>query len=361
MNNILLLGTSKGLVMLQKVKSEWSVSDIKFLGFQVSMVFVDHDLNKWWVALDHRHWGSKMHYSDDHGETWHEVDPPKFDGLTYQKNIGADLKRVWVMKSAGVDKPGCYWLGIEPGALFYSEDEGRSFVLNTALWNHPSRQNQNQWFGAGRDYPFIHSIVIDPRDSNAVMVAVSCAGVFSTVDNGNSWEVKNHGLKATYLPNPNAEIGHDPHMMKNCFSNPDVIWQQNHCGIFKSDDKGASWVNKSGKNGFPYYGFALAVDDENPNEAWVIPAKSDEVRVAAGLKLTVCHTTDGGESWVQQSNGLPDYPSFGIVLRHAFEKRGDLMVFGTNNGNVFVSEDKGTNWKMVSTELPTINCVEICE
>ncbi len=360
MNNKVLLGSTKGLIILEQKNGSWEVSKIDFIGFQVSMVFVDNHLNKWWVALDHKHWGSKMHCSANEGKSWQEVKAPEFHGFDYKENVKAHLKRIWAMCAAGADRPGCYWVGTEPGALFYTEDDGKHFTLNKALWDHPSRQQDNQWFGAGRDFPFIHSIVVNPKQSDAIMVAVSCAGVFGSNDNGKSWDVKNQGLQASYLPNPNADVGHDPHMMISCAANPQVIWQQNHCGIYRSENQGNTWVNKSGKNGFPYYGFALAVDEDNPEEAWVIPAKSDEVRVAAGLKLAVYHTLDGGESWEEQANGLPVYPAFGIVLRQALAKRGKLMVFGTNNGNVFISEDKGDHWNNVSTDLPTINCVAIC-
>lgn len=357
----ILLGTSKGLVVIDKINNKWNVSDVQFIGFPVSMLFTDHLSGKWWVALDHKHWGPKIHCSDDEGKNWYESNVPNFNGYENSENQQIILKKIWVMEGAGKDYPGCYWLGTEPGGLFYTENDGKTFQLVESLWNHPSRSDESQWFGAGRDYPFIHSIVVDPRDSNKIKVAVSCAGVFASDDMGKSWEVRNNGLNAGYLPNPDAEVGHDPHMMLACSANPDVIWQQNHCGIYKTTDQGQHWVNKSGVNGFPYYGFALAVDENNPKEAWVIPAKSDEVRVAAGLKMVVCYTKDGGDSWREITDGLPSYPAFGIVLRQSFDKAGDLMAFGTNNGNLFISENKGNNWLRLSGDLPTINCIKIIQ
>jgi photosystem II stability/assembly factor-like uncharacterized protein len=223
------------------------------------------------------------------------------------------------------------------------------------LWNHPSRLNDAQWFGAGKDFPFIHSIAVDPRSSQTIYIGVSCAGVFKTTDGGRSWQAKNTGLVAAYLPNPRADVGHDPHRMILCAAQPDVIWQQNHCGIFRSGNGGENWIDVSGKNGFPFYGFALAIDDLDPDKAWVIPAQSDEVRLPNDLKLTVCRTTDGGKSWDSKNNGLPESNSFDLVLRHAFAKKGSTLAFGTNNGNVFVSDDLGENWKAITSHLATIN------
>jgi hypothetical protein len=259
------------------------------------------------------------------------------------------------MQHAGHDQPECLWLGTEPGGLFFSSDNGKSFQLVESLWNHPSRLDDSQWFGAGKDYPFIHSIVVDPRDSRHVYVGVSCAGIFETRDNGKSWHSKNNGLIAAYLPNPKPDVGHDPHRILICPSNPDVLWQQNHCGIFRTLNGGETWHEVSGQKGFPKYGFALAIDEVNSESAWVIPAQSDEKRIPIDLKLAVCQTIDGGKNWNSITMGLPASFSFEIALRHGFVKKGDLMAFGTNNGNLYISFDNGQLWKGVTTSLANVN------
>jgi hypothetical protein len=261
------------------------------------------------------------------------------------------------MQQAGLDRPNGIWMGTEPGGLFYSNDNGKRFHLVESLWNHPSRQDDNQWFGTGKDYPFIHSVLVDPRDSNHVYVGVSCAGVFETTDGGRIWMPKNNGLIATYLPKASVEIGHDPHQMLQCHIDPDVIWQQNHCGIFRTSNGGELWEDVSGKDGLPKYGFALAIDYQNPNVAWVIPAESDESRVPVDLKLKVCKTIDGGRNWFSIQKGLPETNAFDLVLRHGFVKSGPLLAFGTNNGNIYLSHDEGETWKVASNNLASVNSV----
>jgi len=260
------------------------------------------------------------------------------------------------MAHAGYDKPGALWLGTEPGGLFYSANNGKTFELIESLWNHPSRLDDLQWFGAGKDYPFIHSIVVDPNDSDHVYIGVSCAGVFETKDAGLTWVPKNKGLVAAYLPNPKAEVGHDPHLILMSQKDNRVLWQQNHCGIFRTSDGGENWQMVSGKKGFPHYGFGLAIGDDI-NTAWVIPAESDEKRIPKDLKLVVCKTTDGGNSWLNQDSGLPSPPVFDIVLRHSFVKKQEVLAFGTNNGNIYVSENSGTNWKSITNHLTGVNCL----
>ena len=259
------------------------------------------------------------------------------------------------MQHAGNDRPGGLWVGTEPGGLFYSEDNGKNFQLIESLWNHPSRTDETQWFGAGKDYPFIHSIVLDPHNSNHLYIGISCAGIFETRDAGRTWQVRNKGLKAAYLPNPNSEMGHDPHRVLMCSQNTSVIWQQNHCGIFRTVDGGSLWNDVSGVNGFPMYGFALAIDDDNENVAWVIPAQSDENRTPPGLTITVCKTTDGGKTWQRKSKGLAEIPAFDLTLRHSLVRKENILCFGTTNGNLYASVDEGESWLSLSKNLASIN------
>ena len=353
----LLIGTSKGLVIAEVENETCRLASLHFAGMPVAMVYVDEHTNTWWASLSHRHWGEKLHYSTNNGKTWNEAGLPSYANQLYRPGKPAVLKKIWTMHHAGHDKPGCLWLGTEPGGLFFSSDNGKSFQLVEGLWNHPSRLDDTQWFGAGKDYPFLHSIVVDPRDSNHAYVGVSCAGVFETRDGGKTWQAKNNGLIAAYLPNPKPEVGHDPHRILLCPSNPDVMWQQNHCGIFKTVNGGETWEEVSGQFGFPKYGFALAIDEVNPDCAWVIPAQSDERRIPVDLKLSVCQTTDGGQIWTSTSKGLPSSFSFDLVLRHGFVKKENTLAFGTNNGNLYLSFDNGQSWKRISENLAGVNCL----
>ncbi|MBK5279735.1 MAG: glycosyl hydrolase [Bacteroidia bacterium] len=355
MQTKLLVGTSKGLVIFSNINDAWKIDSIEFVGLPVSLVYVDDRANTWWIALSHRHWGEKLHYSENEGRNWQEVVAPSYSNYSFKSDKPASLKKIWSMQHAGINRSGALWVGTEPGGLFYSDDNGKNFHLIESLWNHPSRLDSNQWFGAGKDSPFIHSIVLDPRDSNHVYVGVSCAGVFETVDGGKNWHAKNNGLVAAYLPNPKAEVGHDPHRILVCPTQPDTIWQQNHCGIFRTTNGGDVWENVSGKGGFPKYGFALVIDENDPNAAWVIPAQSDEQRIPVDLRLAVCKTTDGGENWSFTSQGLPQANTFDLVLRHSFVKTENTLAFGTNNGNLYLSDDNGNTWKTISQNLAMVN------
>ena len=352
----LLVGTTKGLVVFEEMDGKWSVKDHHFLGMPVSTIYVDERNNTWWASLAHRHWGQKLHYSEDEGKTWPPVAPPKYPaGSLLASGKAAKLKKIWSIQADGKQGGRGIYVGTEPGGLFYKPNLSAPFSLVESLWNHPSRSDHNQWFGAGRDHPFLHSIEIHPKNPDHIYIAVSCAGVFESKNGGKSWEPKNRGLIAAYLPNPDVEVGHDPHMMHICKSNPAVIWQQNHCGIFRTTDGGENWKLLSDPKSVPHYGFALSIDHDNPDRAFVIPALSDEMRIAPDLALRVYRTEDGGESWEALQKGLPQENCFDIIFRHSFDSSGQNLAFGSSTGNLYLSSDGGENWTCLSSSLARID------
>jgi photosystem II stability/assembly factor-like uncharacterized protein len=199
----------------------------------------------------------------------------------------------------------------------------------------------------------------DPRDEKHLFVGISCAGVYETTDGGESWEVRNDGLQAEFLSDPSVNVGHDPHLMVMSPSDPDVLWQQNHDGIYRSTDGARSWIKISEEEGPADFGFAVAVDERNPETAWVVPAISDLVRTAVDDALCVCRTDDGGKSWTAFREGLPQKDCFDLAYRHALDVKGDRLAFGTTTGNLYTSDDRGESWQRALTTLPLIYSLQI--
>jgi photosystem II stability/assembly factor-like uncharacterized protein len=309
-----------------------------------------------YAALDLGHFGVKLHRSEDGGGTWSEVAAPSYAGVDSDAAEPPSLKLLWTLETGGLDEPGILWAGTIPGGLFRSEDRGESWSLNRPLWDDPLR---SQWFGGGYDKPGIHSILVDPRDSRRVAIAISCGGVWETRDGGASWRIGGRGIRADYMPPDQAEnqANQDPHRMVRCRAVPDSLWIQHHNGIFRTQTGIEQWTQLPPPHS--RFGFAVAVHPERPDTAWFAPAVKDEFRYPADGSFVVTRTTDGGKTFETLSEGLPQVPSYDLVYRHGLEvdESGERLVMGSTTGGLWFSEDSGDRWTEAPARLPPIYAV----
>lgn len=356
MSDELWVGTRKGLFRYDRTGTGWQMRGTPaFLAQPVTAFCRDPRDGALYVSLQHGHFGCKFHRSLDDGATWEEFATPAYPVSDDPEALA--LEMIWVLTPGAADQPGVIWAGTIPGGLFRSADRGESWEMNDALWNQPSRPG---WFGGGFDHAGIHSILIDPRDSNHMIVGISCASVWITRDGGQSWEIGGRGFEAKYLPPERAfdPTGQDPHLISFSPVNPDRIWCQHHCGIYSSDDFGATWTEY--KDVKPsVFGFGVAVHPHDPDTAWFVPGVVDAVRVPVDAKFVVTRTRDGGKSFEILDKGLPQGPAYDLCYRHAFvvDGTGERLAMGSTTGNFWVSENGGDAWQMISGHLPPIAVV----
>lgn len=360
------VATRKGLFTLH-ARDTWRIGAPSFLGDPVAMVLDDARDGTVYAALNLGHFGTKLHRSSDRGSAWEEVAVPSYAGLDpVARQAGPDgvtpppeaptLKMLWALEPGGDNQPGRLWAGTLPGGVFTSDDRGASWNLCRALWDEPARA---QWFGGGYDWPGIHSVLVDPRDSRRVLVGVSCGGAWASDDDGVTWECRASGMRADYMPPERQDDPtiQDPHRIVASVSDPDALWTQHHCGVFRSRDRGRRWeaVPAARPSGF---GFAVATHPRNPDVAWFVPAVKDDRRVPVDQRLVVSRTTDGGKTFEVIERGLPS-PSFDLVYRHALDvdRTGEVLAMGSTTGGLWISSDGGDSWRTVSTNLPPIYAV----
>jgi hypothetical protein len=357
MSDKVLVATRKGLFGVARGKSGWTVEEADFLGDPVTMVLDDARDGATYAALNLGHFGVKVHRRDADGGEWQEIAAPAHD---HDPEAHADdapsVKQVWSLEAGGDDRPGVLWAGTLPGGLFRSDDRGRNWHLNTSLWERPEREH---WFGGGYDVPGIHSISIDPRNSRHLTLGVSCGGVWTTGDDGETWECRTAGMYAEYMPPERREDPsiQDPHRLVRCNARPDALWVQHHNGVFRSTDNGGTWSDVKAVEP-SVFGFAVAVHPSDLETAWLVPAIKDECRIPVNGAVVVARTRDGGESFEVLTRGLPQEHAYDLVFRHAFEvdESGNRLVMGSTTGNLWISEDQGDTWTCVSANLPPIYC-----
>jgi len=356
MSDSLWIATRKGLMRHARTAAGWAQRDVHFLGDPVSQVLVDARDGAVYAALNLGHFGCKLHRSDDDGASWQEVAAPAYPAKPEGSDDTApwDLKLIWSLAAGGADEPGVLWAGTLPGGLFRSADRGASWQLNEALWHRPERR---AWMGGGYDWPGIHSVLVDPRDSRRLLAAVSCGGVWRSDDGGASWALSAKGMRAAFMPPDQAfeQNVQDPHCMVRCAAAPDTLWTQHHNGIFVSRDDARLWeeIDHAGPSTF---GFAVAAHPREPGTAWFAPAVKDECRVPVDGRLVVTRTRDFGASFETLSRGLPPAPGYDLVYRHALvvDASGERLAMASTSGNAWISENAGDDWRALSTHLPPV-------
>lgn len=353
-----LVATRKGLFELERSTSGWRIGAIHFLGEPVSMALHDRRDGSLYAALNLGHFGVKLHRRDPGADTWTEVAAPLYPAKPADSDDPVEwkLKLLWSLETGGADEPGVLWAGTLPGGLFKSSDRGASWQLVRSLWDLPQRRD---WMGGGYDVPGIHSICVDPRDSKRMLVAVSVGGVWRTEDGGATWTSSAKGMRADYMPPEQSEDEsiQDPHRMVRCAGQPDVLWCQHHCGIWRSADDARSWQQV--KAPVSSFGFAVACDPADGARAWFVPAEADQRRVPTDAALIVNRTTDGGAGFATLRAGLPQEHCYDLVYRHglAVADDGRTLMMGSTTGGIWASDDGGTSWQEVSTTLPPVYAV----
>lgn len=359
--------TRKGLFILERSASgAWAIADVAFLGQNLPMVLPDAQSGSVFAAINHGHFGNKLQRSRDRGRNWQECAVPAYPPLPPDakpqvdqmgRTIPSTLQLIWSLERGSPGNPGSLWCGTIPGGLFRSHDAGDSWQLNEALWNKSDRL---KWMGGGADYPGIHSVCVDPRDSRHVHVGVSSGGVWETRDGGQNWEARCKGMRAAYMPPEQAEepTAQDPHRIVACPAQPDSMWIQHHNGIFRSTNAGAQWteIKQAGPSTF---GFAVVVHPTDPNTAWFVPGVSDEKRIAPQGRVVVTRTRDGGQSFDVLTRGLPQQYAYDLTYRHALDidSAGQTLAFGTTTGSLWLSQDQGDSWQTLAEHLPPVYCV----
>ena len=257
-------------------------------GWAVYHAIVDPRDGTMYAAANHNVYGPTVQRSADGGRRWRrsrQIGLPTESGLT--------LNATWHIACGSPEQPETLYLGGDPAVLFRSDDRGESWEPNRGILEHPTR---DQWLpGAGG--LTLHSIQLDPRDRRRMYVGVTAAGVLRSEDDGETWTPLNSSVAADYLGDPYPEVGQCTHKLLLHPDRPDRLWQQNHCGVYVSDDRGETWARLDG-NGLPSsFGFPLMLDPHDPDTAYVIPETDFEFHYNPGGRLAVYRTRDRGATW----------------------------------------------------------------
>lgn len=375
---IILVGTTKGafLIDADADRRDWSVRGPYCDGWPINHVIGDPASGTIWAGGGGDWHGAGIWRSDDGGETWTltrltkgtmddwaaaDADFAQMIGWTDAPLPFTDhFQQIW---SLGLSA-GRLYAGTKPARLLASDDRGHSFRQLDGLTDHPSAEGWN----GGAAGLVLHSIVADPTDPKRLWVGISAAGVFQTEDGGETWDRRNRLSNAEACGqhhHPAAprdgEVGHCVHNLVRAPGDGQLLYQQNHHGVWRSPDGGRSWEDIT--EGLPStFGFPIHVHPRDAETIWTLPLNGDSIgRFPPDAAAAVWRSRDGGRSWQALRDGLPQTACFFTVLRQAMA--GDRqdpagVYFGSNSGSVFATADEGDSWQEIARHLPTILSVE---
>lgn len=349
---LILLGTKKGAFILEDDgrRGAWSLRGPFCETWPINHVVGDAATGTILAGGGNEWFGPAVWKTTDAGESWTHSS----QGLAYEAGE-TPVKSVWTL-AQGVD---ALYAGVEPAGLFRSEDGGETWQHVRGLTETPTRKD---WMPGGGGL-ILHHIVPHPRDPRQLWVAVSTGGVFHTADGGASWTPRNRGTRQDYAPEDQRypEFGQCVHALAMAPGMPDRLYQQNHCGMYRSDDGGLQW--RSIEAGLPStFGFPAVAHPRDPATLFLLPLNGDQAgRFVPDAAAAVWRTRDGGTSWEALREGLPQCNAYLGVLRQAMAvDRHDPcgVYFGTSTGQLYASADEGATWRCLAEHLPPILSVE---
>ena len=213
---------------------------------------------------------------------------------------------------------------IDAGASWYSSSTGLISLLDNPAGD-PLR---------------VLSLAIHPVDSNIIYAGTRLAGVYKSVNSGQTWELAT-STDLHYVMCSFQNIIFDKNNPKTMYA-ACTIPQGGY--IFKSDDFGVNWVTQKRQNGV----------DLGPNEPqfWSFQAigistlDSGVVYAGASKSSNSFVTNDGGVDWL----------TIGLVNKDVAVIKCDLLnsnsaYAGTLDAGVFKTSDSGKNWTSINQGL----------
>lgn len=315
MSAVLAIGTTQGVYILAESPGDWKLLGQGLIGRHIHCLQATAD-GTLWAGTE-----STGLYTSKNLEEWH----PLVNDLS-GKGIHSIL---FHPKESSV-----MLCGTAPASLYLSLDRGKNFQELPALRQHPGSQH---WGYPEPPYRSrLHRLALHPTDMDVIYAGVLSGGFYLSGDVGQSWQERTKGL---------GRLVHDlcGHPLL-----PGRIYACSPVGFYVSENLGEAWVERNHGLAYLHTG-VLAVHPDEPNVVFLSSHRSAQ---GGG---TVYRSPNAGQRW-EACSGLP----FAADIRFgAMVMRGDSLVVGSSQGDIFLSRDLGTTWRKIRAAMPPITCLTL--
>ncbi len=354
---LICIGTKKGLFVAESAKNRRSFALRGPFGAGVGVYSALIDTRgtpRIFASSCNPYFGMKVLRSTNLGKTFNETK----SAPAFPKDDGRALANIWSLEPGDARKE--LWCGVEPAALFKSNDNGDSWEMVPGISNHA---HARKWH-PGNGGLCMHTIL---REDDRVHLGISTGGHYLSEDGGATFAAANKGIGAGFVPDSYPEFGQCVHKIAQHPDAPRRLYMQNHggwpdrpgIGVLRSDDHGHTW--RSIAKGLPSdFGFPIVVHPHDKETIYVVPLEP-ATRTCPGGEPAVWRSENGGESWKKLAQGLPKKESYFTVLRDAMdidELPSPALYFGTTTGQIWIGRDGGEKWECLFDALPPIYCVK---
>jgi photosystem II stability/assembly factor-like uncharacterized protein len=371
---VILVATRKGAWLFHgdARRRAWVADGPHFLGHTISHVQCDpRDGRTLLAAAKTGHLGPTIFRSNNLGRTWKEAQHPPAFANAASGLAGRSVDHTFWLTPGHASAPGSWYAGTSPQGLFHSQDGGDNWQPLPSVNDDPQFR---EWMGTVQDGtpdgPKLHSVIVDPRDPAHLYFAMSGGGVHESHDAGRSWSTLIQGLEVVEGFDAATVTFHDPHCVRLCPGNPDRLYQQNHCGIYRLDraegPSADTWqrIGRKMPKRVGDIGFPMVVHPRDPDTAWVFPMDGTTVwpRTSPQGRPAAYITRNAGRSWQRLDRGLPESQAWWTIKRQAMTadtQATPALYLGTTSGELWIGRDEGMRWSNIARHLPEIYAVEV--
>ncbi len=333
----ILIGTLEGVATLEREKENgpWVLTKRSLSNCHVGALVFEPRSKKLFAG------------GHDNGGLW--VSDDGEGGKWRQLKKGLDKTHIYGMAARCISDRVSLFVGTKPAGLYRSDDLGENWSEITSIYDVP---NTEKWtFPPPPHMAGVKQIVFHPTEPDTLYVLVEQGAFLKSNDDGKTW------LELKSYSHPKDASYRDMHRLIIKPNSPEHFVLATGVGIYRSLDAGKSFeqLTKRGERlGYPDFVF-LDPSDEN-----VIFAGGSELNPRAWYDNGIANSCimkspDGGKSWIQLKEGLPEpmVGAIGAMAQHLWPG-GMLLLAGTATGEVYASEDKGQKWEKIAQQLRPI-------